>query len=254
MICIAVFFRDFYWFRERFVKMHSHRENYIEQFNVLENDIVGMSEDVIVAVQRALKAFTERDSVSAQKIIDDDAVINHKRWDIEERCISIIATQQPVASDLRELITLLNMIVELERMGDYAAGIAKIAMLHGDQPHIKPLLDIPRMAEKAVSMIKNGIKAFIERDIALAKSTWNQDNEIDGLYDQIFRELITFMIEDPKTITRATYVIWVAHNLERIADRVTNICERIVFLIKGKMEKMSLNEISDKKETNQAYS
>jgi phosphate transport system protein len=177
----------------------------------------------------------------AKKIIDDDININKKRWDIEEKCITIIATQQPVAMDLREIITILNIIVELERMGDYAAGIAKITILHGKQPHLKPLIDIPRIVEEDIKMIQDSLKSFIEKDVALAKATWNKDNEIDQLYNQILREVITYMLEDPHNITRATYNIWVAHNLERIADRVTNICERIVFLKKGKMEKMETN-------------
>lgn len=218
--------------------MHTQRETYFFHLKDLENDILEMGEMAITAIRRCFDAFKDLNIEEAKKIIEDDSHINKKRWDIEEKCITIIATQQPVAVDLREIITILNIIVELERIGDYAAGIAKITILQENQPHLKPLIDIPRMVEKDIEMIQDGLKTFIDKDVILAKTTWNKDNEIDKLYDQILREVITYMIEDPKTITRATYVIWIAHNLERIADRVTNICERIVFLKKGQMECM----------------
>lgn len=221
--------------------MHTQRELYFEHLKELEKDILEMGELVIIAIKRGFEAFKILDMEESQKIIHDDKNINAKRWDIEEKCINLIATQHPVASDLREIITILNIIIELERMGDYAAGIAKITIMYDSKTHIKPLLDIPRMVEKDIYMINNGLKAFIERNEELAKEIWNMDNEVDCLYEQILRELITYMIEDTKIITKATYVLWVAHNLERIADRVTNICERIVFLIKGKMERMNTN-------------
>jgi phosphate transport system protein len=184
----------------------------------------------------AIEALQNRDLALAKQIIADDDKINRKRFDIEEKCIQLIATQQPMASDLRTIVAVLNIITELERIGDYAAGNAKIAIMIGNEPPLKPLIDIPRMAEKTVDMLNRSLKAFIDHDVEAARKISAEDDFIDNLYDQVFRELLTFMAEDPKTITRATRLIWVTHNLERSADRVTNICERIVFMVTGKME------------------
>jgi phosphate transport system protein len=188
------------------------------------------------AVNTSIKALKERDIDMAQKLIDDDEFINRKRFEIEEKCIRLIATQQPLAVDLRTIISVLNILTELERIGDYAAGIAKIVLMIGCEEHLKPLIDIPRMADKTVSMLQRSLDAFIKHDAAAAKKVIAEDDDVDNLYDQIFRELLTFMMEDPKTITRATRLVWVAHNLERSADRVTNICERIIYIVTGKME------------------
>ena len=147
-----------------------------------------------------------------------------------------------MASDLRIIISVLNVITELERIGDHAEGIAKIALLIGNEPPLKPLIDLPRMAEKTADMLHRSMDAFIHHDIEAAKKIAAEDDEIDNIYDQVFRELLTFMAEDPKTITRATRLIWVGHNLERSADRVTNICERIVFLVTGKMEEIGASK------------
>jgi phosphate transport system protein len=156
--------------------------------------------------------------------------------------VELIATQQPMASDLRIILAVLNIISEVERIGDYAEGIAKIAIMIGDEPPLKPLIDIPRMADKTVDMLRRSLDAFIKRDAAAAKAISTEDDMVDQLYDQVFRELLTFMAEDPKTITRATRLIWVAHNLERSADRVTNICERVVFVVTGKMEEIGASK------------
>ena len=143
-----------------------------------------------------------------------------------------------MASDLRSIICFLNIVTELERIGDYAEGIAKIVISIGDEPPLKPLIDIPRMAEKTVDMLHRSMDALIDHNADAARQIATEDDEVDELYNQVFRELLTFMIEDPKTITRATRLIWVAHNLERSADRVTNICERVVYLVTGKMEEI----------------
>jgi phosphate transport system protein len=201
----------------------------------LEQDLFTMGEMVSLAIKRSIKALKERDVEEAERIKNDDQQINEKRWDIEEKCIHLIATQQPVAKDLRELIAVLNIITDLERMGDYAEGIAKIVVYLGDQPPVKPLIDIPRMADIAVDMIDKSLKAYAERNDQAARQLCDIDDEVDELYNQVNRELIMIMIEDPRTITRATYLIWASHNLERIADRVTNICERIIFLVTGEM-------------------
>jgi phosphate transport system protein len=218
------------------------RETFEENMKELEQELVGMGEMVIRAVNRAVEALKSRDKDEAARIVSDDLLINKKRWDIEEKCINLIATQQPVATDLRKMIALLNIITDLERMGDHAEGIAKIVIMLGDEPLVKPLVDVPRMAEKAADMIKRSLEAFTKRDAKTAKTICDEDDEVDKLYDQVYRELLTFMIEDPRTITRATYLMWAAHNLERIADRVTNICERIVFLVTGTMEEVGVSK------------
>ncbi|MEX0684491.1 MAG: phosphate signaling complex protein PhoU [Balneolales bacterium] len=201
----------------------------------LQQDLFTMAEMVTTAVNKSITALKNRDMEGARQIKSDDIFINNKRWEIEEKCISLIATQQPVATDLRELIAVQNIITELERMGDYASGIAGIVLKLGDVPLVKPLIDIPRMAEMAVEMLNRSLKAYAERDDKSARLICEQDDHIDELYHQVYRELLSIMIENPKTITTSTYLIWVSHNLERIADRVTNICERIIFLVTGEM-------------------
>jgi phosphate transport system protein len=138
-----------------------------------------------------------------------------------------------MAHDLRFLASALEIVSELERMGDYAKGIAVINLRMGDQPLLKPLIDIPRMAEKAVDMLHRALTAFIQEDAEAARAIPKEDDEVDALYNQVYRELITFIIEDPKNIERANWLLWAAHNLERFADRVTNICERTIFLVTG---------------------
>ncbi len=211
------------------------RQNFRNYIKELEKEIMEMGQMVTAAIERSMEALKNRNVAEAERIIADDLLVNKKRWDIEEKCIDLIATQQPVASDLREIIAILIVANELERIGDYAEGIGKIIVMYGDQPPVKPLIDIPRMAEKATDMLKRTLDAFLKRDAKTAVLICNEDDEVDLLQEQVYRELLTYMIEDPKTISRATYLIWVSHNLERIADRVTNICERIVFLATGSL-------------------
>jgi phosphate transport system protein len=218
------------------------REAFQEKMKELEKELLGMGERVIRAVNRSVESLKSRNLEEAKKITSEDFFINRQRWEIEEKCIDLIATQQPVATDLREIIALLNIITDLERMGDHAQGIAKIVIMLGKEPLVKPLIDIPRMAEKTADMIKRSLDAFVRRDAETARRICKEDDEIDKLYEQVYRELLTYMIQDPKTITRATYLIWTAHNLERIADRVTNICERIVFLVTGTMEEINVSK------------
>src|SRR4030042_1757391 len=190
------------------------------------------------AMLRSIDALKNRDLELAREIIADDQKINDKRFEIEEKCIELIATQQPLGSDLRIIIAILNITTEIERIGDYAVGIARIVIMIGDEPPLKPLIDIPRMAEQTVDMLRRSLDAFIDRDAEAARKVAAEDDLVDNLYDQVFRELLTFMAEDPKTITRATRLMWTAHNLERAADRVTNICERVGFIVTGKMEEI----------------
>jgi phosphate transport system protein len=217
------------------------RKTFRENMKALEKEIISQGEMVNVALDRSVDALRNLDIAKAEKVIVNDSLINRKRWDIEEQCINLLATQQPVATDLRELIAVLSISTDLERMGDHAEGIAKIAIMHEDKPLIKPLVDIPRMAEKASDMLMKSIEAFVNRDAETAKTICNEDDEVDMLYDQVYRELLSFMIEDPTIITRGTHLLWAAHNLERIADRVTNICERIVFLVTGSMEEIKVS-------------
>jgi phosphate transport system protein len=193
------------------------------------------------SIYRSMEALKKRDLELARQVIADDSEIDRTRYDIEEKCVELIVTQQPVASDLRVIVAVLNIIVDLERIGDHAEGIAKIAVMIGNEPPLKPLIDLPRMAQKTGDMLRRSLDAFINRDAETARQISKEDDEIDALYDQVFRELFTFMAEDSKTITRATRLIWVAHNLERSADRATNICERVVFVVTGKMEEIGVS-------------
>ena len=171
-------------------------------------------------------------------------MINEKRFDIEEQVMILIATQQPMAHDLRLLASILEIIAELERMGDYAKGIAKINIRMGDEPLLKPLIDIPRMAQKGADMLHRALTAFVNEDVETARAIPAEDDEVDALYNQVYRELMTFVIQDPKTIERANWLLWVAHNLERFADRVTNICERTVFIATGEIREVHLPRMS----------
>ena len=197
--------------------------------------ILAMGSMVEQAIDSAVDSLKRRDRDLSERIIKDDDLIDQKRFHLEEACIRLIATQQPMAADLRLLVSVLNIIVELERMGDYAEGIAKISIAIGDEPPLKPLIDIPRMAVKASNMLSRSLDALVNRDLVGAIQVCNDDDEVDALYDQVYRELLTFMIQDAKTIERATYLLWVAHDLERIADRATNISERVIYLLTGKL-------------------
>lgn len=208
----------------------------------IQDDILAMGSMVGKAIIRSVDALKNRDLELAHQIVADDQKINNKRFDIEEKCVELIATQQPMASDLRIIIAILNITTEIERIGDYAVGIARVVIMIGDEPPLKPLIDIPRMAEQTVDMLQRSLDAFLKRDAESAKKISIEDDLVDHLYDQVFRELLIFMAEDPKTITRATRLIWVAHNLERAADRVTNICERVVFIVTGKMEEIGASK------------
>ena len=218
------------------------RTAFHKKLREIQNEVLAMGSMVEKAVSRSIEALKERDLTKAQRIIADDQKVNKKRFTIEEKCVELIATQQPMAGDLRAIICVLNIITEIERIGDHAEGIAKIVLMIGDEPPLKPLIDIPRMAEKVNDMLHRSLDALINRDADTAKQIVGEDNEVDDLYDQVFRELLTFMAEDPKTITRATRLIWVAHNLERSADRVTNICERVVYMVTGKMEELEISK------------
>ena len=214
------------------------RTSFERHLHELQDDVLVLGSMVEKAIYRSMEALKNRDLELAKQVIADDSEIDRKRFDIEEKCIELIVTQQPVASDLRVIVAVLNIIIDLERIGDHAEGVGKITLMIGNEPPLKPLIDLPRMAQKTGDMLRRSLDAFVNRDAEAARRISKEDDEIDALYDQVFRELLTFMAEDSKTITRATRLIWVAHNLERSADRVTNICERVVFVVTGKMEEI----------------
>lgn len=214
------------------------RTTFHKHLREIQDDILTMGSMVEKATSRSIDALKNRDLDLAHQVVFDDRAINQKRFEIEDKSVQLIATQQPMASDLRILVAALNIITELERIADHAVGIAKIAIMIGDEPPLKPLVDVPRMAQKMNDMLHRSLESFVNRDVIAARKIASEDDEVDNLYNQVFRELLLFMMEDPKTVTRATRLVWVAHNLERSADRVTNICERVIFMVTGKMEEI----------------
>lgn len=218
------------------------REAYHKALNELQNELKDMADMVGAALKGSIEALKHRDLEKSKEIVHNDIAVNRRRFDIEEKCIRLIATQQPMAIDLRTLAAIINIITDLERIGDHAEGIAKISLSIGDEPLVKPLVDMPMMAEKALSMLERCMKAFLDRDTDTARKICDEDDEVDALYDQIYKDLVLLMIENPKLIKDATYLIWAAHNLERIADRVTNIAERVVYMVTGKMEEMNVSK------------
>lgn len=209
----------------------------------LFDEIIVFSSMVENAALEAVESLKRRDLDLARRVYHGDVQVNAKRFEIENDCIITIATQQPImAGDLRLLASILEVTGEIERIGDYAKGIAKIALILGNQPPVKPLIDIPRMAELSVSMLHRAIGAFIERDVETARLIPAEDDQVDALYNQVYRELVAIMFSDPSTIDRANYLMWVAHNLERMADRVTNICERTIYTVTGQMREIDVSD------------
>ncbi|MCI0842435.1 MAG: phosphate signaling complex protein PhoU [Chloroflexi bacterium] len=216
---------------------------------VFEKQLAEVQEDMLVmagmvqeAISQGVEALKTRNVEQARRVIANDIEINNKRYETEDKCIELISLQAPLASDLRTIIAVLHITVDLERMGDHAEGIAKIVLMLADEAPLKPYIDIPRMAQIAIEMMEGALEAYKQRDTALARRIIDRDDEVDELYDQLYRELLMFMIEERGTIQRATYLIWVAHNLERIADRVTNICERVVYLVEGKIHDLNVSK------------
>ena len=209
------------------------REDFERNLKGLEDDVVQLSSRVEKAIFKSIEALKERDITASQKVVDDDDVIDEAQQAIEDRCIDLIALEAPMAGDLRVLIAAMMVANELERMGDYAEGIAKISVSMGNLPPLKPLIDIPRMADKSVDMLRSSTQAFVNRDVESATAVLLADDEVDDIYEQVYRELLTYMMADPSTIQRATYLLWVAHDLERVADRTTNIAERVIYLVTG---------------------
>jgi phosphate transport system protein len=211
------------------------RRIFEEQIRELLEDLLAMGQMVSDAIEQSIQALARQDQDLARQVIDNDDEINAAQYEIDEKCLVLIATQQPMAGDLRTILSVSNIAAELERMGDYAEGIAKLAIKLAAQPLLKPLIDIPRMAEEGRRMLLSSLEAFARQDVELAREVGTADELVDALYDQVYRELLVYMMQDPRTITQATYLLWVAHNLERIADRTTNIAERVIFMDSGKI-------------------
>ncbi len=215
------------------------RETYEAEMNDLREELLRLSRMAENALCESVRILAERLFKEGEELIISDEKINLQCHSIEEQCLNIIATQQPVAGDLRFLLATMQIAMELERIADYAKGIAVINSRIPSGSHIKPLIDIPRMQKKAGEMLKLSIDAFLQRDVAAAEKLPAMDVEIDLLYEQVYRELVTHVMQNPERIADAMLLTYAAHNLERVGDRVVNICERVVYLCTGKVVDMS---------------
>ena len=217
-----------------------HKVVFEEKMKHLEGKLQQMGSLVEDSIARCIEALKNQDLELAQEVITGDDLIDDLEQEMEEKCLEVIATQQPMAKDLRRVATLFKMINDLERMGDYATSIAKITLRIADEPLIKPLVDIPRMAVLSQKMVKHSLDAYVREDVDLAVAVGRDDDQVDKLFGQIFRELLTIMMENPKTITQATHLLFVGRWLERISDHATNIAEEVIFLATG--QKRNLND------------
>ncbi len=223
------------------------RNTFEIQLSALKNQALELGLEVGRAIAEGVEALKTRDRTLAHAIIEHDAEINRSRYEIEEGCYTLIATQQPLASDLREIISILLIAIELERIADHAKNLAEITIHMGNEPLLKPLIDIPRMSDLTQEMLKQALEAFARNDPDLALAVTRMDDQIDELYKQVFRELMTFVLEDPRTVTRALNLQFAAHNLERSADRVTNIAERVIYAATGQLEELNVQRpLTDK--------
>ncbi len=214
------------------------RATFDHEFQAICDDLVLSSQKVDWAIDSSLKALMDGDMDLAEKIRKQDEEINQLRFKIEEACVVTIATQQPAAGDLRAVIAAMHIATEMERMGDHAAGIAKIVIMMHKTPGFKNIKKIPKMGEMSRRMLQDCVQAFIKRDITWAREIAAQDDKMDEMYKDLFERLIKIMAKKPQTITRATYLMWTGHNLERIADRVTNIAEQIIFMATGDLSEL----------------
>lgn len=231
------------------------RETLDNKIQSMLDQIIEIESMVETSTLGAIEALKRQDLEAARRIYRNDAFINAKRFELENFLMITIATQQPLmAGDLRLVASILEVVAELERMGDYAKGIANICMMIGREPLIKPLIDLPRMAEISVSMLRRSVNAFIVQDASQARLIPLEDDRVDQLYDQIYRELVTIMISDPSTIDQANNLMWAAHNLERMADRVTNICERTIYVSTGEMKEIDISDDEYRTFTNEQMS
>lgn len=208
----------------------------------LQKEILVMEDMVRKAIQGAVDSLISRDRANSQAIYGNDHLINSRRFAIERECLVAIATQQPTASDLRMLASILDLSGELERMGDYAKGIARVNLMLGDEPLPQVTDDLSRMAKLIVSMLEQSVRAFMAKDSVAARTIPEQDDEVDELFNRVYFQLIQGMIANPDTIDQASHLQWAAHNLERVADRVTNICERTIFTVEGDIQELDRSD------------
>lgn len=212
---------------------HASRETFDNDLRILRDNVLRLSNLTDSAIERSMRSMMERDDELARQVIKDDKPINRMRYEVEEECYRLIATQQPLARDLRSIVCAIHIVVELERIADHAAGVSKIALELNQEPALKPLIDLPRMAEISREMLAEAVDAYLNWDEEKAILIKKRDDEVDLLDSQVYRELLTYMLQDARNITRATHLLWASHNLERIADRITNICERVMFMVTG---------------------
>lgn len=218
------------------------RETFERELSKLQDEILELGSMVEQAILESIQALQKRDLAKSQEIFANDRSINQKRFQIENNCLVLIATQQPMARDLRVVAAVLEINTELERIGDYAKGICRINVLLGDGPLVIPLNDLVEMTEKGLSMLSRALDAFVARDAVAARLIAAEDDRVDFLYNHVIHELMAEMIANPQIIDHANYLVWAAHNLERLADRVTNICERIIFVVTGEMRELDTTD------------
>ena len=215
------------------------RETFDKELIKLQNDVLALANMVEGMLIDSVLYLKSRDFTGSERVIEMDKKANEKRFQIEDEVLTVIALRQPYAGDLRALAAMLEFASELERIGDYAKGISKINLLIGNQELVKPLIDIPLMCEKATFMLREVMKAYVRRDVELAWAIPSMDDELDALYNQIYRELVTYILTTPSCLNQANYLLWAAHNLERTGDRVINLCERVVFTVTGELEELN---------------
>ena len=218
------------------------RQAFDQELDRLQDEVLALGSMVEDALVRSVETLKQRDFAGSRLLIASDRAINERRYAIEEDAITLIATQQPMAGDMRLLAAILEIVTELERMGDYAKGIARINLMIGEQPLIKPLIDLPAMAQKAREMLHAALAAFVQRDVEAARAIPQGDDKVDALYNQVYRELISHILEDPHVIEQANQLMWAAHNLERSADRVTNLCERVLYAVTGELTELGTDD------------
>jgi phosphate transport system protein len=211
-----------------------------EELEALKQTLLAMGGLVEDQIRRVMRALMERDDVLAQDVIDRDRQVNAYDVEVDETCVNLLALYQPAAGDLRSITTAMKIVTDLERIGDQAVNIAQRALELNREPQLKPYIDLPRMAERAQAMVKDSLDAFVTRDTELARRVCAADAEVDALKEQIFRELLTFMMEDARTIPRAIRLILISRFLERVADHATNIAEMVIYMVEGKMVRHTL--------------
>jgi phosphate transport system protein len=211
-----------------------------EELEALKQTLLAMGGLVEDQIRRAMRALLERDDALAQEVIDRDRQVNTYDVEVDEQCVELLALHQPAAGDLRFITTAMKIVTDLERIGDQAVNIAQRVLELNREPQLKPYIDLPRMADRAQRMVKESLDAFVAGDTALARQVCGEDAEVDALKEQIFRELLTFMMEDPRTVSRAIRVILISRFMERVADHATNIAEMVIYLVEGKMVRHTL--------------